>query len=454
MLLEGMTALGEGRWAEAASSLKEPSADPDLAGLRGAAAYFARDLEGAERELSRALAGRPRPEWRRLRGHVRTLSRRFAGAEEDGIPSTDGVPKRGLLLWLRADHGHAASNGKLHQWLNQAGGTVLFAPRAGEKEPQWIPGARPVVRFDGKEEGLGIDPGFDDFREGLTAFVLARPTGPGLIAGFGWSGPDLWIEFGPKETFGYVAGFANQRATLRGPAPPPETGLQLYEAVAEPSGKARLLAGGRVIATGDVPIPDVVLRDKNALGRFPGDLAEILVYRRALREEERKAVAAVILSRGARPAPPASGPAPPAGGTGLRAEYFRGTDFSGTPIVRIDPGIRFNWGVEKFPPTGSTGSYSVRWSGRVVSPVTGPVTFSTDTDDGVRLWVEGRLLVNNWTQHSSTRDWGTVELVAGREVDLVMEFYEIIGGANATLSWSFPGRPEEVVPASQLFPRP
>jgi serine/threonine-protein kinase len=451
----GLAALGDGRWADSAAAFGSASPDPDTTGLLGAALYLARDLDGAEREFSRALAGRPRPEWRRLRGQVRTLARNFEGAEEDGFPAGEGIPMKGLALWLRADRGQAAREGVLHQWLSQSGGSALAGARAGEKNPGWTADAwngRPAARFDGKEQGIGLPPGYADFREGLTAFVVALATGPGAVVGLGWGFPDVVLEFGPKAaTFGYAAGM--QHRAVRGPASP---GPALYTVVAEPSGKARLLVDGKVVATGEVPLPAVVPRDKNALGKFEGELAEILLYRRALGELERRTVEALLSARhfGKPPPPPvADGPARPADGTGLRGEYFRGVALSGEALARVDPRIDFQWGGGKPPPTGEAGPFSVRWSGRVSSPRSGPVTFITDSDDGVRLWIDGRLVVNNWTQHSSMRDWGTIDLEAGREYDLVMEFYEVVGGANVSLSWSLPGGREEVIPTGRLFPR-
>jgi len=82
--------------------------------------------------------------------------------------------------------------------------------------------------------------------------------------------------------------------------------------------------------------------------------------------------------------------------------------------------------------------------------VTGTHTFYTQSDDGVRLWINGVLLIDNWTDHPPTENSNTLFLTAGQAYDIKMEFYENIGGALAQLRWSAPGLAKEVVPASQL----
>ena len=50
----------------------------------------------------------------------------------------------------------------------------------------------------------------------------------------------------------------------------------------------------------------------------------------------------------------------------------------------------------------STNNFSVRWTGKVQAPVTGTYRFSTVSDDGIRLWVNGQQVINNWTDHAAT----------------------------------------------------
>jgi glucose/arabinose dehydrogenase len=137
---------------------------------------------------------------------------------------------------------------------------------------------------------------------------------------------------------------------------------------------------------------------------------------------------------------------------GLAASYFNNMTLTGTPVTRTDPKVDFDWGTGSPAPGVGTNNFSVRWTGQIQPKVSGAHTFYTQSDDGVRLWVNGVLVIDNWTDHAPTENTGTINLTAGQRYDLKMEFYENIGGALARLSWSAPGLAKEVVPTPQLFP--
>lgn len=86
--------------------------------------------------------------------------------------------------------------------------------------------------------------------------------------------------------------------------------------------------------------------------------------------------------------------------------------------------------------TGQAQNISLRWSGKIIPDITGQVTFFTTTDDGVRLWVDGKLLINDWTGHAPLENSGVIHLTAGKAVDFKMEYYQGMGGAVASLKWS------------------
>lgn len=140
-------------------------------------------------------------------------------------------------------------------------------------------------------------------------------------------------------------------------------------------------------------------------------------------------------------------------GTGLSATYYDNMDFSGATVTRVDPVVDFVWGSGS--PSSSIGAntFSARWQGQVEAPSTGTYTFYTQSDDGVRLWVNGQQLVNNWTDHATTENSGTIQLTGGQRYDVRMEFYENGGSATARLLWSSASIPKAVVPSSRLFPQ-
>ncbi len=99
-----------------------------------------------------------------------------------------------------------------------------------------------------------------------------------------------------------------------------------------------------------------------------------------------------------------------------------------------------------------TQNYSVRWTGQIKAPASGSYAFTTLSDDGVRLWVNGKPLVDDWTGHGTTEDRGTTVLQAGQRYDVTMEYFQGAGGATARLLWAGPGTPKAVIPATALYP--
>jgi hypothetical protein len=147
--------------------------------------------------------------------------------------------------------------------------------------------------------------------------------------------------------------------------------------------------------------------------------------------------------------------APAGGGTGLAAEYFANPTLSGTPaLTRTDAAIDFDWGAGAPDPALPSDGFSVRWSGRVVPAFTEIHTFHATSDDGVRLWVDGRLLIDAWLDQAATEWSQSIALTAGQAVDLVMEYYENGGDAVARLAWSGPSTPKSAIPTGSLQPGP
>ena len=143
----------------------------------------------------------------------------------------------------------------------------------------------------------------------------------------------------------------------------------------------------------------------------------------------------------------------PASGTGLAAVYYNALDLSGAvALSRTDANVNFDWAGGS-PGTGvNADNFSARWSGQVLAPVTGTYTFTTSSDDGVRLWVNGQPLINNWTDHGPTNDSGTLTLTAGQKYEIKLEYYERGGGATMRLQWAYAGQAQQAIPQSQLFP--
>lgn len=139
-------------------------------------------------------------------------------------------------------------------------------------------------------------------------------------------------------------------------------------------------------------------------------------------------------------------------GRGLFAAYYNNPDFTDLRMTRVDPKIKFNW--IHLSPDLSLGSdtFSVRWTGSITPRYSETYTFHAEADDGVRLWVDGQLIIDQWTGQGATERTGSVALTAGRPVSIRMDYYDNEVAAVANLSWSSPSQVKEIVPPDVLRP--
>ena len=134
-------------------------------------------------------------------------------------------------------------------------------------------------------------------------------------------------------------------------------------------------------------------------------------------------------------------------GTGWLGTYFSNADLTGFFATRADATIAFNWARNE-PLLGmGVDTFSVRWDGFIVSPVSEIVTFvlRCDADDGnAQLWLDGALL--SW----STYD-GSIFMTAGEPVSIRVEYHEGRGDASVTLSWASSSIALTVVPQAAVW---
>ena len=144
---------------------------------------------------------------------------------------------------------------------------------------------------------------------------------------------------------------------------------------------------------------------------------------------------------------------PPPGGQGLSARFFNNTNLTGTPVLaRVDPAVNFVWSGTS-PGTGvNTTNFSTIWSAWIQPQYSETYTFYTDTDDGVRLYINNAAVTNYFVSQSATELSGMVSLVAGQYYPITMQYFQGTGAALAQLSWSSASQPREIVPPSALFP--
>ncbi len=148
-------------------------------------------------------------------------------------------------------------------------------------------------------------------------------------------------------------------------------------------------------------------------------------------------------------------------GTGLLGKYWSNTtsvaftnvNFTNLPtFVRTDAVINFNWGATGPDPSIGKTNYTVRWTGSVQPQFSEPYTFYTTADDGVRLFVNGRLLINNWVNQAATVQSNTITLNAQQLYTIDLEYYYgNDSGSQVALAWSSPSTPQAIIPQTQLY---
>jgi hypothetical protein len=143
-------------------------------------------------------------------------------------------------------------------------------------------------------------------------------------------------------------------------------------------------------------------------------------------------------------------------GTGLVGQYYSNTfpanPFIGSPLVRTDAVVNFNWNSTPPDPGIPPANYTVRWVGMVQPLFDETFTFSTTTDDGVRLWVDGQLLIDKWVPQSPATWSSVIPLRKHQLYPIQMDFFQAQGGAVAQLAWSSPSTAPSIIPQSQLYP--
>ncbi|MDF1588374.1 MAG: PA14 domain-containing protein [Gammaproteobacteria bacterium] len=150
-----------------------------------------------------------------------------------------------------------------------------------------------------------------------------------------------------------------------------------------------------------------------------------------------------------------------AAGDGLNAYYWNfavvdnNNEFpSGNPnLNRIEAVVDNDWQRESPANSINADKFAVRWQGSIEINETGKYVFHTQSDDGIRLWVDNQRIINNWTLHGATwNNSAAIELIAGTRYDIKMEFFEHTGRAVARLHWQTPSNTtRHVIPQSQLY---
>ncbi len=143
--------------------------------------------------------------------------------------------------------------------------------------------------------------------------------------------------------------------------------------------------------------------------------------------------------------------APPTG-SGLRGDYYNNKDFTAFVLTRIDPTVAFDWMLGSPDPAIGPDTFSVRWTGGVMADTNETYTFYTYASDGVRLWVNNQLLIDDFVIHGNPIERSaTIALTAGAYYEIRLDYFEQQTDALVTLSWQTPTISKRVIPQSHLF---
>ena len=130
---------------------------------------------------------------------------------------------------------------------------------------------------------------------------------------------------------------------------------------------------------------------------------------------------------------------PPKGkkGNGLEGEYFTNPDFKGKPKhIRIDEELNFDY-ENKGPSLDGMphNNFSIIWTGRFVPEKTGVYKFVLKSDDGSRLFLDNKLIIDHWGVHAAFEKWGEMHLEKGKEIPLRIEYNDLGGDASIMFGW-------------------
>jgi hypothetical protein len=127
----------------------------------------------------------------------------------------------------------------------------------------------------------------------------------------------------------------------------------------------------------------------------------------------------------------------PDGQPGLKAEFFTNENLSGPPaLTRTDARVDFEWNkispAPEIPPT----HFTARWTGTIEVPAAvGEVTLATVEDDGAKVWIDGRLVIDAWGPHAATTSEATAALTAGQPHQVRIEYLQLDFDALLKLQW-------------------
>ncbi|MEN8157987.1 MAG: glycoside hydrolase family 3 C-terminal domain-containing protein, partial [Bacteroidota bacterium] len=117
-------------------------------------------------------------------------------------------------------------------------------------------------------------------------------------------------------------------------------------------------------------------------------------------------------------------------------EYFNNENMEGEPVVtRVDEMVDFDWGQGSPHEQINVDRFSARWTGQFIAPKTGPIKLGVTSNDGSYLYINNKLVVNNWGMHGPLLRSAAIDVERGKTYDIKIEYAEVGNNARVSLNW-------------------
>lgn len=121
---------------------------------------------------------------------------------------------------------------------------------------------------------------------------------------------------------------------------------------------------------------------------------------------------------------------------GLKGDYFDNIKLEGKPKVeRLDKQVKFGWTLFSPHKDLAYDWFSVRWTGKVKAPKEGKFNIGIEGNDGYRMYLDGKLFIDNWKKQSYNTIVKEFDFEEGKEYDIKIEFFEAAGNTKVKLVW-------------------
>ena len=137
---------------------------------------------------------------------------------------------------------------------------------------------------------------------------------------------------------------------------------------------------------------------------------------------------------------------------GLTGRYYNGPNFGELVHTRVDPKIEFTYPSGESPAPNTNSVFSVIWTGTVTPIYSENYTFTTVNDDGIRVWINNQLIIDDGQAHGPQTFTGNIQLQAGQAYPVWIEYFNSGGSGEVSFSWVSATQPAEVVPDSAMNP--